>query len=98
MGPITFQRPEFAAAEKKWNARFLQNAKSAGTDASVRPSCRTCKHWSEKDEGFGTCANAASRELLRVLGGYMLCHAAYGCVMHEPNGDSASNNQNTTIQ
>jgi hypothetical protein len=47
--------------------------------------CRTCKHWCEQNEGFGTCANAANRELLRVLGGYMLCHAAYGCVLHEPN-------------
>lgn len=49
--------------------------------------CRTCKHWSEQQEGFGTCGNAANRELLRVLGGYMLSHAAYGCVMHKPNKD-----------
>lgn len=48
-------------------------------------SCRTCKHWSEQQEGFGKCGNATNRELLRVLGGYMLCRAAYGCVMHEPN-------------
>ena len=50
-------------------------------------SCLTCKHWSEQQDGFGTCGNATNRELLRVLGGYMLCHAAYGCVMYEPPTD-----------
>lgn len=55
------------------------------------PSCRTCDYWSEQGEGFGICGNAANRELLRVLGGYMACHAAYGCVMHKPKvqGDAA---------
>ena len=54
-------------------------------ETAAPASCRNCKHWSEQQEGFGTCGNADTRELLRVLGGYMLCHASYGCVMHEPN-------------
>lgn len=59
--------------------------KAVDQQQACSASCRTCKHWCEQNEGFGPCANAANRELLRVLGGYMLCNAAYGCVLHEPN-------------
>jgi hypothetical protein len=34
MGPITFQRPEFAGAEQKWNQRFSQNDQ-------ILPTCAT---------------------------------------------------------
>lgn len=52
--------------------------------AATPATCRTCQHWSEQSEGFGTCASAKYRDLVRVLGGYMQVHAAYGCVMHSP--------------
>ena len=71
-----------APADLRW---WIHDRLRSLASAHCSASCRTCKHWCEQNEGFGTCANAANRELLRVLGGYMLCNAAYGCVLHEPN-------------
>ena len=53
-------------------------------------TCRTCQHWNEQSEGFGTCGNAKHLDLLRVLGSYMLVHAAFGCVMHESRKQSGT--------
>lgn len=72
------------------NDENTASAQAVGVQRPCSASCRTCKNWSEQDLGYGICKSAGARDLIRVLGGYMLCNAAYGCVMHEPNDEMTS--------
>jgi hypothetical protein len=67
------------------NDENIASGPAVGVQRSCSASCRTCRHWSEQDLGYGVCQSAGTRDLIRILGGYMLCNAAFGCVMHEPN-------------
>lgn len=88
IGESTRREIEFADSIGKPVVMLSENADDDEHPAerpNTMKTCRTCKHWYEQLEGFGTCGNATNHDLLRVLGGYMLCHETYGCVMHKPN-------------